>query len=265
MKANYHTHTWRCHHADGQDEDYIRAALEAGFEELGFADHSPWPFAGGFVSGIRMTCDQLPDYIGSLHALREKYAGRLSIRLGLESEYFPRYHDHLLRMRDAGIEYFILGQHYPDSEEDHPYIGGLCREDSGVMQYAEAVVRGIRTGLYSYVAHADLLMGPRPDGDFNAACMQATDMICQAAKEQGIPLEYNLLGLVRRIARGDQGGYPCPPFWEYARKWHVPAIIGVDAHAPQELNNPDIWNRAQKTLTDLGYEIIDHLDLEASR
>ena len=105
MKANYHTHTVRCQHAMGRDEDYVRAALEAGFEELGFSDHMPWPFGGGFVSSIRMGMADLPDYIASVRKLREGYAGRIRIHLGLESEYFPSYRDHMLRLRDEGISY----------------------------------------------------------------------------------------------------------------------------------------------------------------
>ena len=57
MKCNYHTHTMRCHHAVGEDEAYVLAALEAGFDELGFADHAPWPYASHFVSNIRMSME----------------------------------------------------------------------------------------------------------------------------------------------------------------------------------------------------------------
>ena len=44
MKYNYHTHTERCFHAKGSDEEFVLAAIEAGFNEIGFADHSPWNF-----------------------------------------------------------------------------------------------------------------------------------------------------------------------------------------------------------------------------
>ena len=44
MKANYHTHTARCGHATGTGEDYVLAAIEQGFDELGFSDHVPWPY-----------------------------------------------------------------------------------------------------------------------------------------------------------------------------------------------------------------------------
>lgn len=36
---NYHTHTKRCGHADGDDEQYVRAAMMTGFKELGFSEH----------------------------------------------------------------------------------------------------------------------------------------------------------------------------------------------------------------------------------
>ena len=155
MKHNFHTHTSRCQHAVGTDEAYVEAALDAGFDVLGFADHAPFPFANGFVSGIRMPLDQLADYILYVHALQQRYAGQLEIRLGLESEYFPRYHDHLLRMREQGIGYYILGQHYADSEEDNPYIGFECQTDEGVLRYAQSAVAAMRTGLFCYIAHPD--------------------------------------------------------------------------------------------------------------
>lgn len=39
---NYHTHTTRCMHAIGSEEEYILAAISAGYTELGFSDHTPW-------------------------------------------------------------------------------------------------------------------------------------------------------------------------------------------------------------------------------
>ena len=41
MKHNYHTHTVRCRHAQNTEREYIEAAIAAGIETLGFADHAP--------------------------------------------------------------------------------------------------------------------------------------------------------------------------------------------------------------------------------
>ena len=34
MIANYHTHTWRCRHADGTEREYVETAIEAGIIRL---------------------------------------------------------------------------------------------------------------------------------------------------------------------------------------------------------------------------------------
>ena len=43
MKTNYHTHTYRCKHAMGNDERIVERAINAGIDILGFSDHNPWP------------------------------------------------------------------------------------------------------------------------------------------------------------------------------------------------------------------------------
>ena len=92
MLTNYHTHTTRSGHAEGTEEEYILTALRCGFKVLGFSDHTPWAYATpGFVSRIRMLPSQLDDYVLTLRGLREKYADKLHIRIGLEAEYFPAY------------------------------------------------------------------------------------------------------------------------------------------------------------------------------
>lgn len=258
MKANYHTHTPRCGHAQGTEEEYVQAALDAGFDVLGFADHGPWPFSSGYVSHMRMTVEELPNYLHAIRTAGEKYAGQIQVLPGLEMEYFPRYYDHLLRMREQGVRYFILGQHFADSEEDTPYTCNECRTDDGVLRYAESVVAAVRTGLFAYVAHPDLFMRYRTEDQFTPACYQAADMICQAAKEQHIPIEYNLLGLGDRL-EGNDRGYPSETFWTYARKYDNDVILGVDAHAPAQLLDPVRWRVGHDQVTTLGYHLVDSL------
>ena len=81
--------------------------------------------------------------------------------------------------------------------------------------------------------------------------MDAADVICQAAREAHMPLEYNLLGL-RDAMHGRFRGYPHTDFWQYIRKWHNDVIIGVDAHAPDWLTDLAVWEEAQKRLHALG-------------
>ena len=38
---NYHSHTERCGHAWGTDDEFVLAAIDAGFQVLGFSEHTP--------------------------------------------------------------------------------------------------------------------------------------------------------------------------------------------------------------------------------
>ena len=70
-KANFHTHTMRCHHAVGEDREYVERAIEAGFQVLGFSDHVPIPYRDGYVSRIRMTLTEAEDYVDSILKLKK--------------------------------------------------------------------------------------------------------------------------------------------------------------------------------------------------
>ena len=256
MKHNFHTHTTRCKHAIGTDEQYVLAALESGFDVLGFADHAPWAFTSDYVSHCRMLPSQWADYKQSVLSLKERYAGQVDIHLGLECEYYARYFDQLRRLRDDGCEYFILACHFLDTEEINPYVGHSCQADDEVLRYAEQTVQGIRTGLYSYVAHPDLYMMYRDE--LSPVCMEAADMICQAAKEAHMPIEYNLLGLLGELTDHPRG-YPNADFWRYVRKWDNDVILGVDAHDPAQFRNPIVWDTAMTRLETLGFRLVDNI------
>lgn len=163
MLTNYHTHTTRCCHAEGTEEEYILTALRCGFKVLGFSDHTPWAYATpGFVSRIRMLPSQLDD--------REE-------------------------MERLDIEYLILGCHYDTTDEQDARasrFGGSTSTAHG-RRYAEQVVEALETGLYRYLAHPDLFLNRVTafDADAEKACRD----ICAAAARLDIPLEYNMAGL----------------------------------------------------------------------
>lgn len=268
--VNYHTHTWRCQHAQGTEEEYVRRAIGEGFAVLGFADHTPWPYESDFVSGMRMRLDQLEDYLDTLRALGRKYAGQLLIPVGLECEAFPKYMGWLAELKERSLDYLILGNHYDRRDDaDHSVFGddggfyfGRCTRPAHVRRYAERTIAGMETGLFDYVAHPDLFC--HVYRQFDEDCAAASRDICQAAVALGIPLEYNLLGIQyhARFEEKDALGYPCPRFWEIAAQYGVKAIVGFDAHSPEHLGRVDLFDGALDFLHGLGIETLPHLDGE---
>ena len=153
MKANYHTHTVRCKHAIGAEEEYIRAAIEAGFEEIGFSDHTPWPYESGFTPHMRMELDELEGYIRTVRDLGARYKDQIAVRLGLECEYFPRYMDWLFeKKRELGLDYLLLGNHFDQSDETGTYFGRIATPEM-LWRYVKSTVKAMETGEFLYLAH----------------------------------------------------------------------------------------------------------------
>jgi histidinol phosphatase-like PHP family hydrolase len=63
MKVNLHTHTYRCNHAHGTDEEFVQAAIETGYTKLGFSDHNPFPYDNGYYNKQKMLPEMLDSYI----------------------------------------------------------------------------------------------------------------------------------------------------------------------------------------------------------
>ena len=251
MKANLHTHTARCGHASGADEEYVQAAVQAGFDVLGFSDHVPWPYRSGFRHpNVRMDVTQIADYLQSVRGLRERYAGKIRILAGFEAEYFPDYISWLSDMAaENGLDYLILGNHYDRSDENGIYFGQLTTPEM-LSRYVEQTARGVRTGLFTYLAHPDLFMRSWKGGygaDFRAAAKD----LCQVCRDQGISMEYNM-HMRYEFGTKEAAGYPCGAFFEIVQQEGIPVVTGLDAHAPEELSDGTLWDKAEKELDVLG-------------
>lgn len=226
IQTNLHTHTFRCRHADGADEEYILRALEAGYTEIGFSDHIPFvPYEGCRQSAYRVLREDTEDYISSLRTLREKYRDRISIRIGFESEYYPDHFDSMLKLaRDAGAEYLILGQHFLDNEVDGGAYSGIPTEDPAVLdRYCTLLTEGLETGVFTYAAHPDLV---NFTGDPAVYDRRIRTMIRRFV-ELGYPLELNRLGFYEKRC------YPSDAFWKIAGEEGARCVIGLDAHSPE--------------------------------
>ncbi len=260
MKANYHTHTYRCKHAYGEDEEYVKSAIKAGFKELGFSDHTPWKYDSNFVANMRMALSEFDEYYASISSLKEKYKDQISIKIGLECEYFEQYMPWLKEfIIEKNIDYIILGNHYYKTDEDRFYFGRHCDTKDNLDLYVDEAIKAMKTGLYSYIAHPDLFMRAYPV--FDKACEEASYRLCRAAKELQIPLEYNLAGVAYNKRFGVTN-YPHPEFWKIAAKVKNDVIVGVDAHHNQSLENIEEWEKAHAFLQNLGLHIVDTLEMK---
>lgn len=221
--ANYHTHTYRCGHARGEDRRYVEEAIAAGIQILGFSDHAPMPFPTGYHSGHRIQMDKAEDYFTSVTDLKKEYARDITIHAGVETEFYPDTFDLFWDyIKQFPVEYMILGQHFIGREEDRLYSGSASPSEEKLVKFTDNVIDAIHTGKFLYIAHPDII---HFTGD-EAIYRREMTRLCQAAKALNIPVEINRLGYFENRI------YPCDRFFRIAAEVGCDAVIGSDAHSP---------------------------------
>lgn len=248
MLQNLHTHTERCGHASGKEEEYIRSALEGGLDTLGFSEHAPHSYPDGYISKSHMPVGLLGEYADTVRSLAKDYAGQLTILLGSEIEYYPAlFRDTVQRLLDAGIEYLILGQHWIENEVGHPYLGRPTEDPNVLKLYCKQVMDGMQTGLMTYLCHPDVIHFTGSPALYDEELRR----LCREANSCGLPIEYNLWG----IHKG--GNYPADRFWRIAAEENCRVVIGVDAHSPEILSDKALFKQAEDYIQGLGMELLE--------
>ena len=249
MLANYHTHTKRCHHASGEDREYVEAAIQAGLKILGFADHCPWIYPKEeFVSGIRMAPWEVDGYVQSLENLKKEYAKDIKIYIGFETEHcqdmIPAQDKFL---KDYPVDYMICGQHFLTAEYESFYTGRPHGDEDFLERYVDTAIEGMKSGRYLYLAHPDLINFTGEEELYRKHMKR----LCEVLKELDVPLEINVLGL------SEGRRYPSKRFLELAKETGNKAIIGMDAHTPEQLLNTKAVEKAKALCAEFGLPIID--------
>ncbi len=230
MTNNYHTHTFRCHHADGEEREYIETAIARGLTTLGFSDHVPMPFPDGHESGYRIRITELGDYIAELQALREEYRGRINILIGFEAEYYrDRFEDMLALLGQYEYDYLLLGQHFVNNEVDGVRTGVPTESEDILRAYVDHTLEGLATGKFTYFAHPDVINFIGDDTVYE----RHMHRLCEECRRMEIPLEINLLGLK------EGRHYPTERFFRIAAEVENVAVLGCDAHHVDDVANPE--------------------------
>ena len=139
---------------------------------------------------------------------------------------------------EYGAEYLILGAHF--TEEEHPGGIHMIETDSveKFKEYALCVCEGIKSGVFTYVAHPDLCYFTNDDAVYDEEMRK----ICVTAREFNIPLEINFLGI--RSGRN----YPDERFWKIVGEEQSPVTFGFDSHDILSAYDGDSLETAEKLI-----------------
>lgn len=259
MRANYHTHTTRCGHADGTEREYIEAAIENGMKILGFSDHAPYTFGEGYCNQIRMDMSEMEDYVTTILTLKEEYKKDIAIYVGLELEYFPMFFDETYEKIAAyPLDYLILSAHY--FRNGHRAMGERAfvnpRDDMEYLtDYYQQLLTGMKLGCFTYVAHPDLL-NFTGDEEILKANMRK---LCREANRCHMPLEINLHGFVTNK------NYPNEMFWKIAGEEKSQVILGIDAHQITEFDYHEPYDKAMDLVRKYKLDLLEEVPFKNPR
>jgi histidinol-phosphatase (PHP family) len=238
-----------CGHAKGKLEPVVQRAIEEGFTHYGLSEHCPRYRDQDLYSdeaALGMTPASLATtfraYIDEAFALRERYADRIQLLVGFETERLPPGDWHA-RMRElralAPFEYVIGSVHDVDgvwvdykrevTEQLAERVGGRARLQA---LYFDAVTDMVGTLKPEVVGHIDLIRkfdGPSPS--FSPAVYRRIDDALEAVRSVGGVLEVNCA----THRRGLGPVYPLPQILERARGMGIGVTLGDDGHGAHDV------------------------------
>jgi len=246
--SDYHTHNFRCKHANGTLQDYLEAALKLGLGEIGFSDHFPYEFLKDLgripYKEYAMTLDEIPNYLKTAEDLREKYKKQIKVKIGFEIDFIVDQEDilnEILKNYLDQLDYIIGSVHILDGKdskwclddkrflEEYNYFG----IDNVYLKYFQKLEKMILSNKYDFdiVAHFDL---PKKFNKFptnNDMIFEKAIKVLEFIKKKGMVVEINTSGFRKEVKEQ----YPS---WDIIREMYnldIPILLGSDAHLLTEV------------------------------
>lgn len=257
---NYHTHTYRCGHADNtmSDEDFVKELINKGFKKIAFTDHCPNKDEIDSRPNMRMKYSEKEEYLNSIKKLKEKYSDKIEIETGYEVEYLPGQEDNLFELKNE-VDKIVLGQHfiYDNDNKNLKIFRYQEFSDEDLIRYANYIDMAMEKNIPDIIVHPDLYMLSRDT--FGETEASVAHIICKSAEKHNIPLEINLTEPFLYLSKiKNKVRYPSKEFWEIASQYNIKVLYGIDAHFKEQIR---AYEQSMEMANDIiGKDIIEKLN-----
>lgn len=220
-------------------EEYVRAALACGLEEIIFLEHLEKGIS--YFESTWLSEEDFSRYQVEGKRLQQRYAGKIRIGLGVEVGYNPRAVVELLdflkryQWDRVGISfhfYEIAGRHYNVVSRRACNLDALAAHgiEKVVFDYFATLLEAIDLLPGTVLCHLDAVLRHYPDIRFSEAHQSMIRQILQAMQKKKLALEVNTSGIPLRSE-------PYPSLWiiEEAIALGIPLLAGSDAHKPGDV------------------------------
>lgn len=230
-------------------------ALLRGLKGIIFTCHCPLP--DNFGADVRMAPEQFDTYVDLVGRAREAFAGRVDVRLGLESDFFPGGEGWLEKLHARVPLHHVLGSvHY----QMRDYRARYYRGDLAAYQelYFEHLALSAESGLFDTLAHPDLIKNEAPSRWDFAKVRPHLERALDRIAATGVAMELNTSGVLKNLPEMN----PSPAQLVLMCQRGIPVVLGADAHIPTRV--ADGYVAALDLLTAAGYQEVSYF-LERKR
>lgn len=198
-----------------------------------------------------MDPSQFDEYVAMIHGTRARFAGRLDVRLGIESDFYPGVEPWLRELHARASLSHVLGSvHYQVSDYRKLFYTGDVFSYQEL--YYEHLALSAESGLFDTLAHPDLIKNESPDDwDFERmrpVIARALDRIAAT----GVAMELNTSGVQKALPEMN----PSPGQLAMMCERGIPVVLGADAHVPERVG--DGYLTAMQILKQAGYSEISY-------
>jgi len=249
-----HVHTKLCHHAQGEMEEYVLAAIRKGLRKLIFLEHLEVGI--DYFESTWLTEDDFDYYHAEGKRLQDKYKDALAIGLGVEVGYNPRSLEEL-RRRLALHDWDRIGVSYHFLETDTGHLNMVSRKqvnidrlvqegiDEVVHRYYSDLLEAVEQLPGQVLCHIDAVLRHHPDVKFTPAHHARIDRLLDAVARKNMAIEVNTSGY-----RAKDEPFPSLAILKKALDRNIPLVAGSDAHRPEDVGR--YFDRLPGLLKELG-------------
>jgi len=264
MKRDGHTHTGFCLHGSGEEtEDFIRKAIEKGFEVYSITEHLPYPsdfleaipYSQEMKDSLKLKGGDFGCYIKEIERLKKKYGDKIRLLVGAEIDFLPDHLDYTRQMlKEYGpyLEDSLLSVHFirgdgvwravdesPADFEDG-LISFYSTYDEVQLEYYRTVKEALLCDLGPYkpkrISHLTLCnkfqLLFNPQRTVGERVERAVLDILEHMRCHGYSLDANVSGLYKTYCREV---YPSPWIIGLAVRMGIPLVYGSDSHATKDV------------------------------
>ena len=178
-----------------------------------------------------MSQTELPAYIEDMQRVRDRFAGRIGVRLGVESDYVLGWDDHYRRLwQQYPLDYVIGSVHWLEHWSIFDPVLPPNRDAGQVYaEYLYTTQAAARSGVYDIIGHLDCLKtaGHIPDLSITPLLEETVRVLAAS----GVAIELNTSGWRKPF----NDCFPRAELLACCCHYGVPVTLGSDAHTPDDV------------------------------